>query len=75
MFRIKDLKPIEKEWLDNCYRDKEGNFNPFHYDLYNMGRRFDKDTFFMFRSHDTEDYTSGYFVNVKTGERQQLIKD
>ena len=75
MFKLENMKPVDKSFLENCSRNKDGNFNPFHYDLFNMGRRFDKDTYFMFRSHDTEEYTEGYFINVKTGERQKLIKE
>jgi hypothetical protein len=72
MFKLEDMEPVPKEWLEN-HIDEDGTFNPFHYDLFNMGKQFSKDIYFMCRHHDSENYQSGYFVNVRTGERQRLV--
>ena len=53
--------------------NRSETINPFHHDAFNMGRAFSKDIMFMFDSHDTEEYGSGYFINTKTGQRQRLI--
>ena len=74
MFKFEKMESVDSDFLKNCSRNKDGEFNPFHYDLFNMGKRFDKDHFIMFRSHSTETFTTGYIVNVKTGERQRLVK-
>lgn len=74
MFKLIDMEPVPKEDMDRLHKDKKGNINPFQYDMWNMGRRFSKDIYFMFRSHDTEEYRGGYFINTKTGARQRLVK-
>jgi hypothetical protein len=74
MFELEEMEPIDPQWVkENIGED--GTFNPFRYDLWNMGREFSKDIYFMYSSHASEEYRDGYFVNVRTGERQRLVKN
>ena len=69
-FELKDMEPVDIERLT---KDKDGKFNPFHDDLYCMGRQISEDIYMMFDFHDTAPFRYCYLVNVKTGNRQQLV--
>lgn len=71
MFKLIPMKPMD---ITNAPKNEEGHFNPFCIDYFCMGENFSKNIMYMFRSHNTEKYTYGYFVNTLTGERQQLIE-
>ena len=70
MFKLQDMTPVDTTHLS---KNKEDKFNPFHSDLYCMGRQISDDIYMMFDFHDTAPFRYCYLVNVKTGERQQLI--
>jgi hypothetical protein len=75
MFKLEEMEPISQEIIDQYPKNSDGTFNPFHIDSFSMGRQFCKDIYFMYSQHKDQDYRSGYFVNVRTGERQRLVID
>jgi hypothetical protein len=67
------MDPISKEDMERLLKDKDGNINPFHYDMWSMGMNFSKDVMYMYSGHFGDTHLGGYFINTKTGERQRLV--
>jgi hypothetical protein len=73
MFKLEEMKPIPQEVIDRFPKNSNGTFNPFNIDAFSMGQKFCKDIYYMCSQHNDQDYQSGHFVNIRSGERQKLV--